>query len=125
MLDTDQLKRLRVLVTPAAWTAHEALSAGERVDPEEAMAVYGDLRLVAAGILRAVALSAQQASAQASEAKVKRFRVEGEYEEEYFGSTDAQSAQAAAWLQLAQQLERVNQGKITFATPTFVTRRCP
>lgn len=68
MLTDEQLTELRVLVGPGAWAAHEALPSGQQADTAVAFTVLGDLRLVAAEVLEAVAA---QAGAGGSASKVK------------------------------------------------------
>ncbi|MBZ9713755.1 hypothetical protein [Deinococcus multiflagellatus] len=92
---------LEVLVGPDAWTYHEALTTG-RVDVARAYRVRRDVQLVAADVLTAAAAAAQGVAAGQAEGKVKRFRIEGKYEEEYFPSTSVDGAAAARWLALAE-----------------------
>lgn len=100
-LSADDLKRLRVLVTPAAWAAHEALDSTERVDAELAFEVHGDVRLVAADILETVCLKARGAALTAP--GKKRFKIEGiEIEKAATGTVSA--ANADAWCALAGRL---------------------
>ena len=100
-LSADQLKRLRVLVTPAAWAAHEVLSAVDRVDAEMAFEVHGDVRLVAADILETVCLKARGAALTAP--GKKRLKV-GKIEIEKAATGNASSANADAWCALAARL---------------------
>lgn len=98
-MDDDQLKRLKVLVTPAAWTAHEALPAGERVDVDLAFDVYGDLYLVAAAVLENVCLKARELAA-AAPAQAKKIKV-GKIELERAQGGSVSVVQADAWCALA------------------------
>lgn len=100
-LSADDLKRLRVLVTPAAWAAHEALDPAEKVDAELAFEVYGDVRLVAADILETVCLKARGAALTAP--GKKRLKV-GKIEIEKAATGSASSADADAWCALAARL---------------------
>lgn len=100
-LSDADLKRLRVLVTPAAWAAHEALDAAEKVDLELAFEVYGDVRLVAADILETVCLKARGAALTAP--GKKRLKV-GKIEIEKAATGSASSADADAWCALAARL---------------------
>ena len=100
-LSDADLKRLRVLVTPAAWAAHEALDAAEKVDLELAFEVYGDVRLVAADILETVCLKARGAALTAP--GKKRLKV-GKIEIEKAATGSASTANADAWCALAARL---------------------
>lgn len=100
-LSDADLKRLRVLVTPAAWAAHEALDAAEKVDAGLAFEVYGDVRLVAADILETVCLKARGAALTAP--GKKRLKV-GKIEIEKAATGSASSADADAWCALAARL---------------------
>ncbi|GHG34434.1 hypothetical protein GCM10017784_30290 [Deinococcus indicus] len=100
-LSADDLKRLRVLVTPAAWAAHEVLDAAGKVDLELAFEVYGDVRLVAADVLEAVCLKARGAALTAP--GKKRLKV-GKIEIEKAATGSASSANADAWCALAARL---------------------
>lgn len=102
LTDAEQ-KRLRVLVTPAAWAAHEALPEVERVSLEDAFEVHGDLSLVAADVLEAACLKAR-AGAAGVKGGVKRLRVEGEMEVEYTAGGGADGACADAWCARAAAL---------------------
>ena len=100
-LSADDLKRLRVLVTPAAWAAHEALDSAEQVDAELAFEVHGDVWLVAADILETVCLKARGVALTAP--GKKRFKIEGiEIEKAATGTVSA--ANADAWCTLAGRL---------------------
>ncbi|GHG21492.1 hypothetical protein GCM10017784_11240 [Deinococcus indicus] len=100
-LSADDLKRLRVLVTPAAWAAHEALDAAEKVDLELAFEVYGDVRLVAADVLEAVCLHARMAAANTP--GKKRLKL-GSIEIEKAATASGDTARAEAWCALATRL---------------------
>lgn len=50
-LTPGQLAELKIHVGAAGWATYELLPQANRVDPAAALAVYGDLRLVAAAIL--------------------------------------------------------------------------
>lgn len=100
-LSADDLKRLRVLVTPAAWAAHEVLDAAGKVDLELAFEVYGDVRLVAADVLEAVCLKARGAALTAP--GKKRLKV-GKIEIEKAATGSASTANADAWCALAARL---------------------
>lgn len=100
-LSEAELKQLQVLVTPAAWVAHQALPDASRIDPELAFSVYGDLRLVAADMLEAACLAARQVAITAP--GKKRIKV-GEIEIEKAGTGTVSAANADAWCAAAARL---------------------
>lgn len=100
-LSADDLKRLRVLVTPAALAAHETLDPAEQVDAELAFEVHGDVRLVAADILETVCLKARGVAVTAP--GKKRIKV-GEIEIEKAGTGTVSAANADAWCAAAARL---------------------
>ena len=102
-LSDADLKRLKVLVSPAAWAAHQALPEAERVSLEDALEVHGDLRLVAADVLETVCLKAQQVAVVAP--GKKRVKV-GKIEIEKAAVGTASAAQAPAWCALAARLRQ-------------------
>lgn len=97
---------LEVMVGPDAWAYHAALQTGQ-VDVVRAYRVRRSVRLVAADLLTAAAAAAQDQAALTAAGTVKRFRVDGEYEEEYFPGTSPLSAAATRWLTLAAGLREV------------------
>jgi hypothetical protein len=100
LADAD-LKRLKVLVSPAAWAAHQALSSAEQVSLEEAFEVHGDLRLVAADVLETVCLKAREKAVVAP--GKKRIKVDViEIEKAAVGTVS--TPQADAWCALATRL---------------------
>lgn len=111
-LTSEQLRRVQFLVQPAAWAFHETLPDEQAADLEVALAETGDLRLVAAYVLDVVAQAAGRAGAAASAGQVKRFRVEGEYEEEYFAGTSVEAGDAQAWATRAAQLRADVKGEL-------------
>lgn len=103
-LTDAQLRTLQVFVTAAAWAYHEErLSDTERVDPAPALAVLGDLRLVAADILDAAALHASK-QATGGSGGLKRVKIEGEIEVEQFAPVHTASVDASTWAALAERL---------------------
>lgn len=104
-LADEQLAQLKVLmIYPAAFTYHEAVvPQEEQIDLAVAFLVHGDLRLVAADVLQ---VACQHASAQQADLgpSVKRFRIEGDYEEEYFPGLSGGAVQAEAWCARAEAL---------------------
>lgn len=103
------IARVAFLVREPAWAAWLLEPAQEKRDLQLdlALAEYGDLRLVAAHVLETVCEQARKDAAAAAEGaeKVKRFRAEGEYEEEYFAPGDsADVVQAGLWCSRAAEL---------------------
>lgn len=96
---------LEVMVGPDAWAYHAALQAGQ-VNVARAYRVRRSVRLVAADILSAATAAAQDEAALSATGRVKRFKVDGEYEEEYFASAPALAGAAARWLALADTLRQ-------------------
>lgn len=92
-LTAEQLRHLQVLVGPDAWAYHETL--GEQVDPAAALEVHGTLKLVAADILDLAGTGASGVDEQPGQ--LKRLRIEGKYEEEYFQAGSAQAVRAGTW----------------------------
>lgn len=110
-LTTDQQAELRELVTPAAWTFYDALPADQKINLDVRLRmVGGDLNRLAAAVLRVACQAANAAAASSSTGNVKRFKVEGEYEEEYFAATTVDSSNAATWCAEATRLEAVSVG---------------
>ncbi|GAA5513641.1 hypothetical protein Dcar01_02385 [Deinococcus carri] len=103
-MDEAARKRVAFLVQPAAWKYHQGLDPAEQADLDEALAQLGDLRLVAAYVLDVAAAAARTEAAQGNGEQVKRFRVEGQYEEEYFAPTSSLKVDADAWTTLADSL---------------------
>lgn len=104
-LTEEQLAALRVHATAAALAYHDRdVPEGERVDLAASFAVHGDLRLVAADVLEAACLHLQGVDAAGATERVKRFRVEGQYEEEYFAGASTEGVSAAAWCARAERL---------------------
>lgn len=104
------LARVKFLARESAWAAWLALEPEEEARDlrlDMALAEYGDLRLVAAYVLESVCERAQTDAAEDAEGveQVKRFRAEGDYEEEYFApSTPADVVQAGLWCDRAAEL---------------------
>ncbi|MCD0160236.1 hypothetical protein IHN63_02840 [Deinococcus sp. 6YEL10] len=103
VLPQEVQDELEVMVGPDAWAYHQGLPAGQ-VNVPRALRVRGSVRLVAADVLTAAAAAAQDQAALTAAGTVKRFRVDGEYEEEYFPGTSPLSAAAARWLTRAAEL---------------------
>lgn len=105
-LSADQLAELRELVTPAGQKAFDALPDDLKPNLEvRYRMVGGDLRLVAAAMLRVLCQQQQVKAAEVSTGNLKRFKVDGEYEEEYFAPTSAERVTADNWCTLASALE--------------------
>lgn len=105
-LTPEQLAELRVYATAAALKYHDqVVPEAERVDLAASFAVHGDLRLVAADVLEAACLHAKGVAGAATAERVKRFRVEGEYEEEYFAGGSVEGANAESWCARASSLK--------------------
>ncbi|GAA5514775.1 hypothetical protein Dcar01_03536 [Deinococcus carri] len=114
-LTDAELKRLRVLVTPPAWAAHNALPEAEKVNVEDAFEVYGDLRLVAADVLEAACL---KASSTAATAPGKRRIKVGPIELERSAAGTVDGIQATTWCALATRLREEASGS-GFPGPVF------
>lgn len=104
--DADH-KRLQVLVTPAAWAAHQALDASVRVDLDGALEVYGDVRLVAADVLEAACLAARRTAATTP--GKKRIKV-GQIEVEKAAAGTTSAVDADAWCAIAARLRTLATG---------------
>lgn len=103
--------QLEVLVKPAAWAYHEALSDEQQVNIPRAFQVHADLRLVAADILETACLLASKQAASGS-GGVKRIKIDGELEVEKFAATSSASVDASTWCDQAARLRaEVSQGK--------------
>lgn len=100
-MDATHLARVKFLVGDDAWAAWLRLepdTAQQGVKLDMAAAEYGDLRLVAAYVLDRVAAKATQDAAEAAAEggeQVKRYRAEGDYEEEYFAPAPSVDTVAA------------------------------
>ncbi|MCD0175202.1 hypothetical protein IHN32_04470 [Deinococcus sp. 14RED07] len=103
VLPQEVQDELEVMVGPDAWAYHQGLPAGQ-VDVVRAYRVRRSVRLVAADVLTATAAAAQDTPDGDGTPKVKRFKVDGEYEEEYFPGTSPLSAAAARWFTRAAEL---------------------
>ncbi|KQR40752.1 hypothetical protein [Deinococcus sp. Leaf326] len=109
-MDATHVARVAFLARDSAWAAWLALEPEEEkrsLKLDMALAEYGDLRLVAAYVLETVCEQARTGAAAAAEGveQVKRFRAEGDYEEEYFApSTPADVVQAGLWCDRAAEL---------------------
>lgn len=108
-LTAAQLDRVKFLAQNDAWTAWESLLPdGERTaNLDQALAVHGDLRLVAAYVLDRVAAQARERAAQAVEdgaavSAVKVGRIEAKLNGEAAGEADRN--RAAAWSERARAL---------------------
>ena len=85
---------------PDAWAYHHALETGQ-VDTVRAYRVRKDIRLVAADVLSAAGAVASAAASQGEQ--VKRFKVEGQYEEEYFAPANDLAQKAQRWYEGAER----------------------
>lgn len=103
-LSDEQERQVQVMVGPAAWTAHLLLPMGQQVEPAEALALLGDLRLVAAEVLEAVALS--QGGVAATAESVAGFKVGPIEIKSGAGAGGAAAVNAASWLSRAARLRR-------------------
>lgn len=110
-LNSDQLAELRELITPAGQLAYDALPENLQLNLDVRLRmVGGDLNLLAAAMLRVLCQQATLTAAGATSGNVKRFKVDGEYEEEYFAPTSVESATASNWCALAAALETASAG---------------
>lgn len=115
-MDDAELRRLRVLVTPAAWAAHQALPEAEQISLPDALEIHGDLRLVAADVLETVCLKAREQNV-ASTGGLKRLKIEGELEVEYAAGG---GASADAWCERAAALHaQVQTSRSGVPSPAF------
>lgn len=109
-MDATHVARVKFLARESAWAAWLALEPEEEpraLKLDMALAEYGDLRLVAAYVLETVCEKARTDAAAAAEGveQVKRYRAEGDYEEEYFAPGDsADVVQAGLWCSRAAEL---------------------
>lgn len=106
-MDAQGLKRVKFLAGDAAYVVWQD-NGGTASRLDEALAEYGDLRLVAAYVLEQACASARlqatQAAVQAGP-QVKRLKIDGEIEQEFFAPvTPATVQQADAWCQQAAAL---------------------
>ena len=106
-LTPEQLTAVRTYATAAALNYHDAqVPEDDRVDLYAAWIVHQDLRLVAADVLEAACLRASQQAAGTSAGEVKRVKVEGEVETEFFASTPVDSVTASSWCARAERLRK-------------------
>lgn len=94
-LTAEQLRHLQVLVGPDAWTYHGTLA--EQVDPAAALEVHGTLKLVAADVLDLACTNASGRSVDEQAGQLRRMRIDGEVEEEYFQASTSAAVNANAW----------------------------
>lgn len=94
-LTDAQLRQLKVLVGPDAWAYHQTLT--EQVDPAAALEVHGNLKLVAADILELACTKASGSSVDEQAGQLKRMKIDGEVEEEYFQASTSAAVNANAW----------------------------
>lgn len=102
-MDPVSLKRVQLLVQPAAWGYHQALPESSQADLDMAFEEFGDAHLVAAYVLSVACEAAQKAAAVASGGQIKRLE-SGSEKIEYFQSANDLSADAGTWCARAQAL---------------------
>ncbi|GGR68193.1 hypothetical protein GCM10008959_32860 [Deinococcus seoulensis] len=106
-LTPEQLASVRTYATAAALNYHDTqVPEGDRVDLHAAWLVHQDLRLVAADVLEAACLRASQAAAGVSAGNVKRVKVDGEVETEFFAATPVDDVTASSWCARAERLRK-------------------
>ena len=105
-LNSDQLAELRELITPAGQLAYDALPDDLKLNLDVRLRmVGGSLPRLGAAMLRVLCQQASLDAAAVSTGNLKRMKIDGEYEEEYFAPTSVESVTAGNWCALAAALE--------------------